>query len=86
MAISYIVMNCAQPTTAAPVKQPTGTAIRTMLQLRFATGSRLHHALGVQLRRLRGGATWASRVVRDEHGGDNEQRARRRRRDALQPV
>lgn len=38
MAKSYIVLNCAQPTTAAPVKQPTGTAIRTMLQLRFATG------------------------------------------------
>ena len=38
MAISYIVLNSAAPTTAAPVKQPTGTAIRTMLQLRFATG------------------------------------------------
>jgi len=38
MAKSYIVLNCAQPTTAAPVKQPTGSAIRTMMQLRFATG------------------------------------------------
>ena len=36
MHASYIVLNCAAPTTAAPVKQPTGTAIRTMLQLRFA--------------------------------------------------
>jgi hypothetical protein len=38
MAKSYIVYNSAQATTAAPVKQPTGTAIRTMMQLRFATG------------------------------------------------
>lgn len=37
-AKTYIVYNSAAPTTAAPVKQPTGTAIRTMLQLRFATG------------------------------------------------
>jgi hypothetical protein len=29
----YMVGNYARPTTAAPVKQPTGTAIRTMLQL-----------------------------------------------------
>lgn len=35
---SYIIFNSAAPTTAAPVKQPTGTAIRTMLQWRFATG------------------------------------------------
>jgi hypothetical protein len=35
---SYIVMNSAAATTAAPVKQPTGTAIRTMMQWRFATG------------------------------------------------
>ena len=35
---SYILFNCAQPTTAAPVKQPTGTAIRTMMQWRIATG------------------------------------------------
>lgn len=34
----YIIINSAQPTTAAPVKQPTGTAIRTMMQLRPATG------------------------------------------------
>lgn len=32
----YIIGNSAQPTTAAPVKQPTGTAIRTMMQLRTA--------------------------------------------------
>lgn len=32
-AKTYIVFNGAAPTTAAPVKQPTGTAIRTMLQL-----------------------------------------------------
>jgi len=37
-AKTYIVYNCTQPTTAAPVKQPTGSAIRTMMQLRFATG------------------------------------------------
>ncbi len=35
---TYIILNSAAPTTAAPVKQPTGTAIRTMMQLRFATG------------------------------------------------
>lgn len=29
----YMVGNWTRPTTAAPVKQPTGTAIRTMLQL-----------------------------------------------------
>lgn len=33
----YTVANCSRPTTAAPVKQPTGTAIRTMLQLATAT-------------------------------------------------
>jgi hypothetical protein len=38
MAKSYIVYNSSLATTAAPVKQPTGTAIRTMMQLRFATG------------------------------------------------
>lgn len=31
-------MNSAAPTTAAPVKQPTGTAIRTMMQLAPAAG------------------------------------------------
>jgi hypothetical protein len=35
---SYVVYNSAMATTAAPVKQPTGTAIRTMLQLAPATG------------------------------------------------
>lgn len=35
---SYMVYNAAQATTAAPVKQPTGTAIRTMMQLKCATG------------------------------------------------
>lgn len=34
----YIIYNSALATTAAPVKQPTGTAIRTMMQLRLATG------------------------------------------------
>jgi hypothetical protein len=33
MAASYLVYNSADATTAAPVKQPTGTAIRTMLQI-----------------------------------------------------
>jgi hypothetical protein len=33
---SYIIYNSAQATTAAPVKQPTGTAIRTMMQVRPA--------------------------------------------------
>lgn len=32
-AKTYSILNCAAPTTASPVKQPTGTAIRTMLQL-----------------------------------------------------
>lgn len=34
----YRVYNASAPTTAAPVKQPTGTAIRTMLQIQLATG------------------------------------------------
>lgn len=34
----YFVQNSAMATTAAPVKQPTGAAIRTMVQLRPATG------------------------------------------------
>jgi hypothetical protein len=37
-AKTYIVYNSAMATTAAPVKQPTGTAIRTMMQLKPATG------------------------------------------------
>lgn len=37
-AKTYIVYNSAMVTSAAPVKQPTGTAIRTMMQLRPATG------------------------------------------------
>lgn len=32
-AVTYMIYNSAQATTAAPVKQPTGTAIRTMMQL-----------------------------------------------------
>jgi hypothetical protein len=38
VAYLYIVYNSANATTAAPVKQPTGTAIRTMMQLAPATG------------------------------------------------
>jgi hypothetical protein len=38
-AKTYIVYNSANATTAAPVKQPTGTAIRTMMQLKPATGT-----------------------------------------------
>lgn len=41
MANRYIIQNGAQGTnapSAAPVKQPTGTAIRTMLQIAPATG------------------------------------------------
>lgn len=37
-AATYIIYNSAQATTAAPVAQPTGTAIRTMMQVRPATG------------------------------------------------
>ena len=37
-APTYIVYNSAMATVAAPVKQPTGTAIRTMMQLKPATG------------------------------------------------
>lgn len=40
-AKTYSVFNCAAPTTASPVKQPTGTAIRTMLQLCPAVPVRL---------------------------------------------
>lgn len=36
MPKTYIIYNSAQATTAAPVSQPTGTAIRTMMQLRTA--------------------------------------------------
>lgn len=35
---SYLIYNSANATTAAPVAQPTGTAIRTMMQLEPATG------------------------------------------------
>lgn len=35
----WLVQNAVRPTTAAPVKQPTGTAIRTMLQIATATTS-----------------------------------------------
>jgi hypothetical protein len=38
-AKTYIAYNSALVTTAAPVKQPTGSAIRTMLQLRPAVGT-----------------------------------------------
>jgi hypothetical protein len=38
-AKTYIVYNSAMATTAAPVKQPTGTAIRTMMQLTPAAGT-----------------------------------------------
>lgn len=37
-AKTYIAYNSAMATTAAPVAQPTGTAIRTMMQLAPATG------------------------------------------------
>lgn len=37
-AKTYLIHNSAQVTTAAPVKQPTGTAIRTMMQLAPASG------------------------------------------------
>lgn len=39
MGQMYLVANSAMPTTAAPVKQPTGTAIRTMLQLATSSGN-----------------------------------------------
>ncbi len=43
MSYLYMVQNSAQATTAAPVKQPTGTAIRTMMQIAPAatTGVRI---------------------------------------------
>lgn len=37
-AKTYIVYNSAMVTTAAPVAQPTGSAIRTMMQLKPAAG------------------------------------------------
>jgi hypothetical protein len=39
MALTYIVYNAPAPTTAAIVKVTTGTAIKTMLQLKPATNS-----------------------------------------------
>lgn len=42
MGQRYLVANSAMPTTAAPVKQPTGTAIRTMLQLAASSGNPIH--------------------------------------------
>lgn len=38
----FIAGNFVRPTAAAPVKQPTGTAIRTMLQLASATDMGLY--------------------------------------------
>lgn len=38
-AKTYIIYNSSRASTAAPVKQPTGTAIRTMLQLKVGTGA-----------------------------------------------
>lgn len=38
----YLVQNAVRPTTAAPVKQPTGTAIRTMLQIATSTVAGLY--------------------------------------------
>lgn len=37
-AKTYVIYNSPMATTAAPVKQPTGTVIRTMMQLCPATG------------------------------------------------
>jgi hypothetical protein len=37
-APTYLIYNSAMALTAAPVKQPTGAAIRTMLQIRPAIG------------------------------------------------
>ena len=37
-ALTYRIYNSAMATTAAPVAQPTGTAIRTMMQLALSTG------------------------------------------------
>jgi hypothetical protein len=39
MGQRYMIFNSAMPTTAAPVKQATGTAIRTMLQLATSSGN-----------------------------------------------
>lgn len=36
---SYMIYNSSLATTAAPVKQPTGTSIRTMVQLKIGAGS-----------------------------------------------
>lgn len=36
---TYYIYNSAMATTAAPVKQPTGILIRTMMQLKLATGT-----------------------------------------------
>lgn len=36
----YTILNSSQPTIAAPVSQPTGTAIRTMLQIEAGSTNR----------------------------------------------
>jgi hypothetical protein len=40
-ASTYMVFNGSLPTTAAPVKQPTGVAVRTMMQLKAGAGASL---------------------------------------------
>lgn len=40
--VLYIAQNSSRPTAAAPVKQPTGGAVRTMLQLASATTSGIY--------------------------------------------
>lgn len=46
MGLRYFVANSAVQTTAAPVKQPTGTAIRTMMQLKAGQAGLLIAAWG----------------------------------------
>lgn len=38
----YFIQNAVRPTAAAPVKQPTGTAVRTMLQIATTTTQGLY--------------------------------------------
>jgi hypothetical protein len=49
MGLRYFIANSALQTTAAPVKQPTGTAIRTMMQLKLGSNGIIPVAWGLSL-------------------------------------
>ncbi len=49
MSLRYFIANSALQTTAAPVKQPTGTAIRTMMQLKLGSAGIIPIAWGISM-------------------------------------